>query len=76
MSDGKEPEVDPGKICPRREDIEGNCKDDGVNVCAKYMSTTYKSNYFNCTCDNLFMLDKIKRYCRCEELCSDVLPPR
>ena len=65
----------PEKFCPRLEDIEGNCKDDGLKVCAKFMTTTYKINYFNCTCDNIHMLRKIKRYCYCQSLCADQPPP-
>ncbi|CAN7108656.1 unnamed protein product [Brassica rapa subsp. narinosa] len=68
-------EVDPDNICPRIEDIEGNCKVDGPKACEKYMSTTYNGTYFNCTCDNVYMLRKIKRYCRCDEKCPDAPPP-
>ncbi|CAF2068306.1 unnamed protein product [Brassica napus] len=68
-------EVDPDNICPRIEDIEGNCKVDGLKACEKYMSTTYNSNYFNCTCDNVYMIHKIKRYCRCNSICPDAPPP-
>ncbi|CAH8378013.1 unnamed protein product [Eruca vesicaria subsp. sativa] len=57
------------------EDIEGNCKDDGLKVCAKFMTSTYKINYFDCTCDNVFLLRKTKRYCRCQSLCTDHPPP-
>ncbi|XP_056860352.1 putative defensin-like protein 230 [Raphanus sativus] len=65
----------PEKYCPRIEDIEGNCKDNGLKVCAKFMTSTYKMNYFNCTCNNINMLHKIKRYCECQSLCSDHPPP-
>ncbi|CAN6985170.1 unnamed protein product [Brassica rapa subsp. trilocularis] len=68
-------EVDPNSLCPRIEDIEGNCKDDGLKACEKYMSTTYNRNYFNCTCDNVYMIHKIKRYCRCNSICPDAPPP-
>ncbi|KAF2541152.1 hypothetical protein F2Q68_00028898, partial [Brassica cretica] len=58
-------EVEPDKFCTRFEDIEGNCKVGGPKAGAKYMSTNPNSkiNYFNCTCDNIYMLRKIKRYC-------------
>ncbi|CAN6830041.1 unnamed protein product [Brassica oleracea] len=75
ITDGKGPKVDPDNICPRIEDIEGNCKVDGPKACEKYMSTTYNGTYFNCTCDNVYMLRKIKRYCRCDEICPDAPPP-
>ncbi|KAL0726460.1 hypothetical protein Bca4012_022553 [Brassica carinata] len=80
ISDGKkdkdkDKEDLPQKYCPRIEDIEGNCKDNGPKVCAKFMTEVYKLNYFNCTCDNMYMLHKIKRYCRCQSLCSDHPPP-
>ena len=68
-------EVDPDNTCQRIEDIEGNCKVDGPKACEKYMSTTYNGTYFNCTCDNVYMLRKIKRYCRCDEICPDAPPP-
>ncbi|KAF8088154.1 hypothetical protein N665_0550s0013 [Sinapis alba] len=68
-------DVDPISLCPRIEDIEGNCKVDGPKGCGKYMSTIYNRNYFNCTCDNVYMLHKIKRYCRCESICPNPPPP-
>ncbi|CAF2067935.1 unnamed protein product [Brassica oleracea var. botrytis] len=79
ISDGKrhKEEVEPDKFCTRFEDIEGNCKVGGPKACAKYMSTNPNSkiNYFNCTCDNIYMLRKIKRYCLCQSLCRDHPPP-
>ncbi|CAF2147054.1 unnamed protein product [Brassica napus] len=79
ISDGKKhkEEDEPDKFCTRFEDIEGNCKVDGPKFCAKYMSTNPKPkiNYFNCTCDNIYMLRKIKRYCLCQSLCKDHPPP-
>ncbi|CAF2147355.1 unnamed protein product [Brassica rapa] len=75
MSDGKgAKESDPNQLCPRIEDIEGNCKVDGPKVCMNYMAETYKEKYINCTCDNIIMLHKIKRYCKCNIRCVDLLP--
>ncbi|KAL0726458.1 hypothetical protein Bca4012_022551 [Brassica carinata] len=73
MSDGKGPkeEGDPNELCPRIEDIEGNCKIDGPKGCEKYMTEVYNEKYFNCTCDNIFMIHKIKRYCKCNIRCKD-----
>ena len=67
-------ESDPNQLCPRIEDIEGNCKVDGPKVCMNYMAETYKEKYINCTCDNIIMLHKIKRYCKCNIRCVDLLP--
>ncbi|KAF8088152.1 hypothetical protein N665_0550s0011 [Sinapis alba] len=74
MSDGNKgpkEESNPDELCPRIEDIEGNCKVDGPKACEKYMSSTYNEKYFNCTCDNIYMIHKIKRYCKCNIRCKD-----
>ncbi|CAN6918762.1 unnamed protein product, partial [Brassica oleracea] len=70
-----EEESDPNELCPRIEDIEGNCKVYGPKACEKYMSTTYKEKYINCTCDNIVMLHKINRYCKCNIRCIDLPAP-
>nr|VDC74030.1 unnamed protein product [Brassica rapa] len=44
ITDGKGPKVDPNSLCPRIEDIEGNCKDDGLkrvrSICRQLITVT------------------------------------
>ncbi|KAF8088153.1 hypothetical protein N665_0550s0012 [Sinapis alba] len=74
--DGKEPKKkgEPNNLCPRIEDLEGNCKVDGPKGCMNYMRKTYKAKYDNCTCDNIYMLHKTKRFCECTIRCNDIPP--
>ncbi|CAN7069993.1 unnamed protein product, partial [Brassica oleracea var. botrytis] len=46
MSDGKGPKEkkEPNNLCPRIEDLEGDCKVDGPKGCINYMRKTYKAN--------------------------------
>ena len=35
---------EPNILCPRIEDLEGDCKVDGPKGCINYMRKTYKAN--------------------------------
>ncbi|XP_019086198.1 PREDICTED: putative defensin-like protein 231 [Camelina sativa] len=64
-------EVGAKGLCSRIEDIDGNCDSHGEKECLKFMTDKYKKErHVSCTCTNLYMLHKTKRFCECKHHCS------
>ncbi|ESQ53891.1 hypothetical protein EUTSA_v10027076mg [Eutrema salsugineum] len=69
LNDGKE--VEAADPCTRIEDIEGNCNVNGEKECMKFMTNKYKTRFLSCACNNIYMLQKTKRFCECKYPCGN-----